>query len=202
MNIFEEVGQKVRNSFWIIWIFIAAVCMLCVGAYFFFEDTYSSYTGIVQIQSHFDIRVVTFPIGLYFLAITPQIGQVVFGYLWVITRKMQYAFGFLCFIFVDMAFDVWYRSNEQLLDNLEVALITILLTLVIYTLCSEIFVTLGGGLVFELFPDFTLQLKIFRSRMKSIKYAKKTQPGTKIPPYNGKQPVRQNQRTFSNKAKK
>jgi hypothetical protein len=163
-DLFKTTSTKVKGSYWVIWLFVAVVVVLVSGCYYFFEDAYSSYIGIQQIQETMSVKIVTFPVGLVLLAVTPQFAQVVLGFLAATQpdrNKLKYYVGVLCFWLIDGAFDVWYRSDQRLLDDPRSAVASILVTFLVYTLFSEMFIMIGGGLFLELFPSFKSQMGKF-----------------------------------------
>jgi len=161
-NLFEAVADRVRNSMIVIWVFILSALMLAIGLNHFAEDTYSSFMGIQWLQQTYGLIPASWQLTYWTMSIAPQVAQVVFAYMFIVdTDRNRWAFwaAFLAFL-MDFGTDIWYRSNQGLFDSTGKFVVTSALTFVYFTIGSEGFVTIGFGMVMELFAPFIVQTRL------------------------------------------
>ena len=159
-NIFEQASEKIKNSSIVLWVFLASVAMLLIGINHFWEDTYSTYMGMHQIAKTFDVIVASYETTYWTMAISFQVGTVVFTYLFLVNTQTRWPLGAGLFCFgVDFFFDAWYRSNEMLFSSPSHFIAAVLLTFTFFTVGSELFVTVGLGMVLTLFAPAISQFR-------------------------------------------
>lgn len=162
-NIFTEVAHKIKNNKIVILFFLASVAMLASGINHFIEDTISSLYGIQELEATFGVIPATYQITYWTMSLAPQLAQVVFAYLYMVDgRKNKWALWMtIAALVVDFVADAWYRSNQQLLERPGVFIVASVLTLVYFTIGSEVFITVGGGLTLELLGPALHQFAVF-----------------------------------------
>lgn len=160
-DLFALASRRIKDSYLAIWVFVASVAMLVIGANHFIEDTLSSRYGLAQLELVFGIIPVSYPLTYWTESLAPQIGQIVFGYMFLTDSKKNRWAGllFILFLGIDFFADSWYRSNQQLFASPEQAFASIAITLGYFTIGSELFITVGFGMVAELFVPFLIQTK-------------------------------------------
>ena len=153
-NSFDKVRSKYQDSPMAVVLFIAAATMFILGLWHFAEDTYSSFLGLQEVQRTMNLNVQIFDGTYWTMSLAPQIASIVFFYLYLSTGEKKYLWGSIVAQGVDFMADTWYRSNGQLLDNMRVAVVSAIFTFAYFTLGSEVFITIGAGLVLRLFAPF------------------------------------------------
>lgn len=164
-NLFEQTASKVKGNKIVILLFAASLAMLLIGVNHFREDTLSSLYGVQMLETLFGLRPAIYPITYWTMSIAPQVAQVVFMYLYMTnTKKNVWAlFAVIVAFGVDFLADVHYRSDNQLFENPESFMAASILTIAYFTIGSELFVTVGFGIVTELFGPAIRQLIEFIS---------------------------------------
>lgn len=192
-DIFQAVSNKYRNSPSIMVVFVAALFMTFVGINHFAEDTYSSYLGLVNLETAFDLNVQIFNWTYWTMSIAPQIASIIFFYIYLSdTDNAGWALWVsLVAQGIDFFADVWYRSDGLLLQDGQVALISVLLTFGYFTLGSEVFITIGSGLLLKLYVPTLDAWKAFKADISRIKkkFGGSTFSGAKSPDYNPNSPA-------------
>lgn len=167
MNIFNKIKTWLSDSPIVILIFLSSLAMLGIGLQHFREDIYSTLAGIKVIESVYHIKPVTWALTYYTMAISFTIGQIILLYVYLVDTShnfkaiLMYSFLFLC----DTVTDVYYRSNGFRFTDLGGTLIagsifySVMITLVFYTLFSEVFLTMGFTLSVQLLAPAIIQLK-------------------------------------------
>lgn len=157
----QRLNDKVRNSPAVIMVALVALLVLLVGLIHFAEDTHSSYDGIIQIERYFGITPALFQIVYITASITPQLGQVIFGYIYLASPSRERWALYLAsaFFLIDLISDVQAHSGNQLfpapgVDRSWMGLaVTTLMTLMYYTIGSELFISAGIAIFTEVFVD-------------------------------------------------
>ena len=169
-DIFESVATKYRNTPSVIVLFLASVLMLIIGTNHFLEDTYSSYLGLKGIELVFNMNVQIFDWTYWTMSLAPQIASIVFFYMYLADTNKKWAFwvSIVCQA-IDFLADVWYRSNGAVFQNVPVTIVSFLLTFGYFTLGSEIFLTVGAGLVIKLFAPAIFSWKSFKREISKAK---------------------------------
>jgi hypothetical protein len=170
-DIFGAVANKYRNTPSVIVLFIASVVMLLIGINHFVEDTYSSYLGLKSLETAFSMNVQIFDWTYWTMSLAPQIASIIFFYIYLSnTEESGWALWVsLLAQVIDFFADVWYRSNGVIFQDGKVAIISILLTFGYFTLGSEVFVTVGCGLVLKLYAPALSNWKEFVKEVKRVK---------------------------------
>lgn len=151
-DIFESTSKKYRGSPAVVVLFILSVGMLLIGVNHFIEDTYSSKFGLEALQNAYQLNIQIFWWSYWTMSLAPQFASMVFFYMFLSdTTKKTYLILSALAQLMDFFADSWYRSNGNLFDNFGVFTISALLTFVYYSIGSEFFLTVGGGLVLKLF---------------------------------------------------
>jgi len=165
MNIFDEIKNWLSNSPVVILIFLACAAMLFIGTVHGIEDIMSTYYGIQTLQGQYNIRPVIFGITYGTTACSFSVGQIVLLYLYMADTKKNKRFmlGYFALFALDTAVDVYYRSNGFAFPNYSAGAIagniifSFLITLVFYTIFSEVFLTMGFALTFQLIAPAIVQ---------------------------------------------
>jgi hypothetical protein len=167
-NLFDEVGNKLKGSPFVIWICLLCVAMFIIGGIHFGEDTTSSRLGIALLELVFHIKPVNMPIAYWTISLTPQIGQTVLSYMFFLDRKKnKWALGLaLIFFLIDFISDLQDRSANHFLPpgggiNIDsTTIMAALFTIVFFTVGSELFLSVSTGLFLVLFRDAIKQAAI------------------------------------------
>jgi hypothetical protein len=150
-DIFESTAKKYRGSPAVVILFVLALAMFLIGINHFIEDTVSSKLGLETLQSSYDLNVQIFQWSYWTMSLAPQIATMVFFYMYLSdTTKWSFLVLSGASQLMDFFADTWYRSNGQFFQNIEVFSISALLTFIYFTIGSEFFVTVGGGLLLKL----------------------------------------------------
>jgi len=162
-NVFADVAQHIRQNKVVILFFLASLTMLLIGINHFYEDTLSSLYGIQELETIFGINPASHSITYWSMSLAPQVAQVVFIYMFLVNpRKNRWALVIaIAALLMDFVADAWYRSNGQFLSNPGAFLAACSLTLVYFTVGSEMFVTVGLGLTLELLGPAVSQTRDF-----------------------------------------
>lgn len=183
-NLFEQVSAKIRDSSFVIWVQFLAMAAFMIGLVHFFEDTASSRMGLAQLETAFGMKPAIYPIAYATMSLAPQVGQVVFMYMWLVNRRKNWWALVVAALFflVDFIADVQARSGGTLFPvgggaeaEPIVLLVTSLITLLYFTIGSELFITAGVGLSLELFNDSLQQLIVIYIRYRQIIQDARTQ---------------------------
>lgn len=171
-NVFRKIEEWASGPF-IIWVFFAACFLWGIGANHFVEDTYSSYLGLQDIESIYGLVPATWEFTYWTMSLAPQIGQIMFGYLYLSdTKSNKWAALVTAALFLmDFGADVYHRSgcgyvidqvtsdpnwSRGIIDcglgfNAKTAWAAGL-TLVYFTFGSETFLTVSTGVILTTFP--------------------------------------------------
>lgn len=178
-NLFQSLSKNIRGSSFVVWITILAFFAMFIGLVHFVEDTYSSYLGIGHLERVFGLKPTNYQITYFTMSIAPQVGQIIFAYMWLSDRKKNWWAGLIAvgFFAVDFVADLQDRSNGLLFpsdgttmqEHLDAVVLSALLTFGYFTIGSELFITAGAGLILELFNDAVEQAaKIYVSLRKAL----------------------------------
>lgn len=156
-NIFQQIRQKLMPIS--LWVFVLSVTMLVIGGGLFIEDTLTSQDGFITVMQHYGLRLTILQITTAFLSLAPQVGQVIFFYVWLTDQKRWWALlaSFLLFG-IDFGADLYYRVGGQIGFDERTA-VAALFTLLAFTLGSELFITFGYGTIIEVADDALDQLE-------------------------------------------
>lgn len=168
-NIFDSFAAKMRGSSFVLWVSVVAVTMIIIGAVHFWEDTLSSYDGILMLQNVFGIQPAHFNITYWTMSLAPQVAQIGFVYLAAVNseRRGYLLMAAIFFFVIDLVSDVQYRSGGQFmaLDRTGVrhisfdaaTAVSIFMTIGWFTVGSELFLTAGVGILLASFNDIISQ---------------------------------------------
>lgn len=170
-NMFDQTRQKWGDSAYVIWVFTVGAVLLLIGIVLFVEDMMSSLQGIQQLEAVYNIDPVNMEITYYAIALSAQVAQVAFMFLFLIdTRKNRWALGVVAFFFIiDLVSDIQDRSGSWLFSTNGIHLdartgVATMMSLVFFTIGSELFISTGLGLALALYKPFRKQLKILFAR--------------------------------------
>jgi hypothetical protein len=150
-DIYQSVYNKYKGSPSAVMLFVGAFIMFVIGINHFVEDTNSSKLGLESLERAYNLNVQIFEWSYWTMSIAPQIASIVFAYMWLSdTSKKGYGFLALGFQAMDFFADSWYRSNGNLFEDRGVTIISGILTFVYFSIGSEFFMTVGGGLLLKL----------------------------------------------------
>lgn len=170
-DIFEKTTAKYRGSASSIVLFVLAGIMLTIGLNHFVEDTYSSYYGLKALESFYGLKVQIFDWSYATMSLAPQIASMVFFYMYLSdTTRKEFLIGSAASQAMDFFSDSWYRSGGQLFSGIELFGVSSLLTFVYFSIGSEVFLTIGGGLVIKLFAPAVAS---FRQAIKNVEAVKR-----------------------------
>lgn len=171
-NLWDTIAQRTRGGAMVLTFFISGLAAFILSVVLSFEDTLSSLHGIRSIEQAFNLNIVTYEIVLWFMALAPQVGQMVFGALWTLDTEKRWPLVVLLFWFLfDFIADVQYRSAGQLFPlgggiNLgSDVMVAASMTFVYFTIGAELFMVAGSALVLTLYPDARKQWAILRRRI-------------------------------------
>lgn len=173
-NMFDKTRQKWAGSPYVIWVFTVGLMLLLIGIVLFVEDMMSSLQGIQQLEVVYNIDPVNIQITYFAIALSSQVAQIAFMFLFLIdTKKNRWSLGIVAFFFIiDLISDVQDRSGSWLFSPSGINLdsrtgVATLLSLVFFTVGSELFISTGFGLAISLFQPANEQLgKLFSLRRK------------------------------------
>lgn len=166
---FQRIASRIQGSYMSIFLFLVGVSLMLVGINHFIEDTISSYNGVIMLEQFYGMKPTTYPLTYFTISISPQIAQIGFFYLFIANPKKNWwalvifgiASGF------DFYTDIWYRSNERLWESADIFAITSIMTFMVYTFGSELFISTGFGLTFELLAPAIRQMNKARVELSS-----------------------------------
>jgi len=171
-NLWDTIAQRTRGGAMVLTFFISGLAAFILSIVLSFEDTLSSLHGIRSIEQAFNLNIVTYEIVLWFMALAPQVGQMVFGALWTLDTSKRWPLVVLLFWFLfDFVADVQYRSAGQLFPlgggiNLgSDVMVAASMTFVYFTIGAELFMVAGSALILTLYPDARKQWAILRRRI-------------------------------------
>jgi hypothetical protein len=160
-NLWRTIKDKIMEGEGALWTFIIGLMMLIAGLVMMWEDFLSTRAGLVQIQAEYDVVVVAAAGALFWMSIMPWIGQIGFLTIWSLdmtSRWRKAGLGLAAFFFLmDFVSDVQFRSGGTFLVAGEGVQLTptvavaSLLTIIFFTIGSEVFVTAGFALTMTLF---------------------------------------------------
>lgn len=171
-NLWDTISQRTRGGAMVLTFFIAGLAAFIMSIVLGFEDTMSSLHGIRSIEQAFNLNIVSYDIVLWFMALAPQVGQMVFGALWTLDTEKEWPLVALLFWFLfDFVADVQYRSAGQLFPSsggvglTTDVMVAASMTFVYFTIGAELFMVAGSALMLTLYPDARKQWAVLRRRI-------------------------------------
>lgn len=151
-SMFKKIEEWASGPF-IVWVFFAACFMWGIGANHFVEDTYSSFLGLQEVEEIYGLIPATWQLTYWTMSLAPQIGQIIFGYIYLSdTRANKWAGAVTAALFVmDFVADIYHRANGQVGWDAR-TLWAGGLTLTYFTFGSETFLTVSTGVILTTFP--------------------------------------------------
>lgn len=170
-DLYQAAVDKYKGSPSIIILFVLSFIMLILGCNHFIEDTYSSKIGLENLEKAYNLNVQIFSWSYWTMSLAPQIASMVFSYLYLAdTRKKWALWVALGSQGMDFFADSWYRSNGQLFQTWQVAGVSTLITFIYFSIGSEFFISVGGGLVIKMLAPF---IQTWKMSAQSIQSASK-----------------------------
>ena len=162
-NLFLTVHRKTQGSLTIV-TFAASLAMLLIGINLFIEDTYTSYMGLQEYQAHFELSLAIWPITYWSESLVPQIGQIVFFYVFFSDMKKNWwaIIIALLLLLVDFYADLYHRTQGSLSMSTLTDERTIaggIITLFFFTVGAELFISMGWGISMTTFAPAINQVK-------------------------------------------
>lgn len=148
-NLFKQATANIRNSNMVIFTFLLFVALLWIGLALGYEDYSTSRAGYESFPTR---KVNSWVIPI--VALLPQVGQVAFAFVFAQDTKKFWAILISALLFMfDFTSDVWFKTNGATVNTAGWGF-AIMETLVLYTIGSEIAITVSLGVLTELLPDF------------------------------------------------
>jgi hypothetical protein len=173
-DFYQNTVNKYKGSPSSVVLFIGALVMFVIGVNHFVEDTYSSYFGLLNLEETYKLNVQIFDWSYWTMSLAPQVASVVFFYLYLADRGKKWLLLSLLSQLMDFFADAWYRGNGLLLENLGVFAISSSLTFIYFSVGSEMFISVGGGLILKMLAP---ALSAWKTEMKNIGMAARGQYG-------------------------
>lgn len=163
-NLFTDIRDGIKGQKLIALVWLLSVVVVGIGLVLSADDLMSSREGVDMLEGY-GVTAATWPVTAWALALTPQAAQVLFFYLYATDsenngRFLWYA---LLALSVDLITDVQFRSGGALVPfdatQTESIIYSTILSVLAFTIGSEVLLTTGLGLVLELFAPAVVQLK-------------------------------------------
>lgn len=164
-DFYQNAVNKFKGSPTSVIMFIAALVMFLIGVNHFIEDTYSSYFGLLNLEARYQLNVQIFDWSYWTMSLAPQIASIVFFYLYLANGGGKWLALAAAAQLMDFFADAWYRGNGSLLANGEVFFISSALTFIYFSVGSEMFISVGGGLILKMLAP---ALSAWKIEMKNI----------------------------------
>jgi hypothetical protein len=192
MNIFLKIKSLLTDGPIAILVFLASVAMLIIGIVHGLEDVLSTYYGIQLIQNLYNIRPVILGITYITTACSFSVGQIILLYVYLANTQdnKRIMIGYFALFVLDTVVDVYYRSNGFAFpSNAPGAIIgnisfSFMITLIFYTVFSEVFLTMGFALTFQMLAPAIIQWKRLLSDIRQASKNIKTQIDSASKKYN------------------
>lgn len=146
MSFYDNLAKSTKDTpmSWVIFLMFCVV--LTIGVYQFGEDLNSSYLAAKGFEQVYGYKFNSFnSSGFILISVLPQI--ISFIALLSIAKLPEYRSRALLVAFVAQAVDVytdlWLRTGNTMFDSMERFLITLSLTILLYTVGSEIAISVG-----------------------------------------------------------
>lgn len=185
-NFFHQAVSRLRNSPFIVPIYLALLIGFIISIGIIIEDYSTSLLGYSMIPTQ---RANEWIVPL--VAALPQVAQVIFLYVFLRdTSSYIYLIVAVLIHLVDAGTDIYFKSYGGT-QHIAVAIVE---TEIIYTLGSEVLFTMTLGLLLESVGDFVTQLKAARKRLGSAVH---TGGGGSTPPTPTRTPMPPQQSHFA-----
>lgn len=145
-NVFKQSSEKINDSPFVVLIFLVFVVLFLIGCGLSIEDYSTSYYGYQRLPTQ---KVNDWVIPL--VAALPQLGQI--GFLYVFASDTNKRWGALIAVllhFADVTTDVAFKVGKDI--SPQMLFLAIAETEILYTIGSEILLTVSFGMVLALFP--------------------------------------------------
>lgn len=148
-SLFQSVFNWAQGPLLIVTCFFSFMAVI-IGINLFIEDTSTSYYGLQKIEELYGVRASIYPITYLSMSITPQIGQILFYYIFLSDmKKNRWAlFVALGMFAVDFVADVYWRSHGNITLSANTGAASSL-TFFFFTIGAELFISVGFGIFFS-----------------------------------------------------
>lgn len=165
-NFYDSIHDYVKGTTMAAWVFWLSMVLLLIGINNFWEDTYSSYIGVQQIEKTFQVKAVSWWVTYVGMSLAFQVITVLAGVAYLSDRKKYWLAGYIAIgaQLIDFVADVWYRANGVWVGWASVS-VSFVLTFVFFTVGSEVALTVGLGLVARLLVEGLAQTGILVRNM-------------------------------------
>jgi len=160
MSAFTRVADKLRDSKFVIPVTLAVMLGVIIGAFAFYEDYQSSLHGYQLLPTRKSGQEV-----VQVIALLPQVGQIIFFYMFGNSiettpsgkRRINYIYFTVAFFLLlfDLGTDIYFKASGM---PLVVWVIAFVESITVFTIGSEMLLTVSLGLFFELAPEALKQL--------------------------------------------
>lgn len=160
-SFYDSVHDFCKGQTLAAWVFWLSVVLLLIGANNFWEDTYSSYIGVQEIEKTFQVKAVSWWLTYLGMSLSFQIITVLAGVTYMSDTKKYWYAGWIALGAqgIDFIADVWYRANGVWNGWASVS-VSFVLTFIFFTIGSEFAITVGLGLVARMFVEGMAQTGI------------------------------------------
>lgn len=155
-NLFRNINQNLEKSHWFIAIYLLTAYALYIGVNLWIED-YNANLFAYQVIPTLKTDPIVIPLMARFLQIAP----ILFGVLFLRDMKeVKYGYLSLMFLVFDWFAGVYYRTNGFNMETPWIAY-AVFEDFIMFTVGSEVLVTLAGGILISTFPTFVEATIVF-----------------------------------------
>jgi len=166
---FHEIGSRIKKSNFVVVVLGFVIVALVIAVNLWIEDFNTSYAGYKMIPTRKTSESV-----LFWVALLPQVGTVVFTFAAMSGRNMRWNILIATALqFVDWSTDTYFKSNA--LESIGLSVVAGIESLVIYTGGSELLLAVTLGILLDIMsPTLERVGKVFK--MAFLKFAKWSAP--------------------------
>lgn len=179
-DMFSQAHQKWGNTTYVLWVFGVSILLFLIGIVTQIEDTISSLEGLRLLEQTYQITPAKHEITYYALSIAPQVAQIAFFFLFVLDTKKNWWAGLIAAaaFLIDFALDVQFRSSAWLFSPSGIHVdtrvtVAAVLSFIFFTIGSEVFISIGFGMVINLWKPAAAQFDRLMNEDTSVKYRQK-----------------------------
>lgn len=158
MSRFRMAAERIKKTPMVIPLTLVFLAMLVISLITSYEDFTTSRLGYLEIPTR-----KANPIVIYAVALIPQVGQIGFAYAYGREWKTSKSMAMLCLLvalglhFVDVGTDMVYKASGM---GIEVWVLAFIESELLYTLGSEVMLTISFGMLLYLMPEMIAQLAL------------------------------------------
>lgn len=180
---FRRAADRIRQSAFILPIFIIYLLLLAISCLTSWEDYWTSFWGYEALPTAEGYWYVA-----YAVALLPQVGQAAAAYIVIALAdneedRLYMIIGAILWVllfFIDFYTDMFFRNGLDWNVGLEVWIAALLQTVGIFTLGSEVAFIVGFGMVCELLPDAVVESFGLFNRIKMTWRTRMSQAQTRL----------------------